>query len=434
VRRFGILLRKELKELITPATLLPIVLVMILLVLVGNFMGDEIQSEIDKATKTGTVAYADRDDSELSKSVIAMLSDVGYTMEKLDGTAEENALAYSELNASLYIEIPAGFEEKISNGESANIEIYSTVSSFSISSSMDSISGTTLKTIINEAISNSVIAGIDDSADPSFVKNPVSQKDYTVFNGKIAQVSASELQSYMMMQTMFLPIVLFLIIMLASQMLANSVANEKTDKTLETLLSAPVGRVSILSAKMLAAGLVSLLYSVFYIVGYSSMMGNLQGTLVSASAGDVSSIASSLGLTMSIKTYALFGLQLFLSILVALSLSLLIGILADDIKKVQGLIMPMILLIMIPYLVSLFSDILSFSTPSKLLIGIIPFTHAFTATNAVIFGDMTWFWCGALYQSVVLVGVVMLCLKVIRSDLIFTLSGRLNRKTKRRKA
>lgn len=433
MRRFGILLKKELKELITIATLLPIVLVTILLVFMGDFMVDQIKSEIDKASETGTVAYADRDNSEISRSLIALLSETGYTVQKIEGSAEENALTYPEQSASLYIEIPAGFGEKISKGETAEIEIYSTVHSFSLSSSMDSISGATLKAIINEALSNSIIAEMDVSANPEFVKNPVKQKDYTVFNGKIAQISASELQSYMMMQTMFLPIVLFIIIMLASQMLASSVANEKTDKTLETLLAAPVGRTSILSAKMLAAGLVSLLYSAFYIVGYSSMMGNLQGAFtVETAAGNISSIASSLGLTMSVKTYILFGLQLFLSILVALSLSLLIGILADDIKKVQGFIMPMILLIMIPYFISLFSDILSFPAPAKILVGLIPFTHAFTAANAVIFGDMTWFWSGALYQAVVLVGVVMLCLKVIRSDLIFTLSGRLKRKKQKK--
>ena len=51
--------------------------------------------------------------------------------------------------------------------------------------------------------------------------------------------------------TIYIPIVLFVAVIFASQMIATAIATEKENKTLETLLSYPVTRTSIVTSKML---------------------------------------------------------------------------------------------------------------------------------------------------------------------------------------
>ena len=51
----------------------------------------------------------------------------------------------------------------------------------------------------------------------------------------------------------FIPIILMMIIIYSSQMVISAIAMEKQNKTLETLLTVPIPRTSIVTAKMLAA-------------------------------------------------------------------------------------------------------------------------------------------------------------------------------------
>ncbi len=423
MRKFGILVKKELKELLTVSSLIPIILIMAIFYFLGNFIGGEIENEVN-ALENLRFALCDRDNSELSREVADDLAAAGCDAVRVGDASE-----FEKDGLGFGIEIPNGFEQSILSGTPAKIKLYAGFESSSMTSSVDSAAMTAVGELINAIVSEKLMSLSLPQSDMSFLTNPVRTDEYTVFNGNVANVSAAEVQGKMMLQTLFLPIVLYLVIMLASQMLANSVANEKTDKTLETLLSAPVGRISILSAKMLAAGIVSLIYSVFYIIGYSWLMDGMYAPI--GADGGVSEAMSILGLEFGVGVYALFGLQLFLSILCALALSLIIGILAADVKKVQSMIMPLMLVVMIPYFISLVSDILTFDTLPKLLIGAIPFTHSFTAVNAVMFGQMGWYWAGAAYQAIFVAVLMVAALKIIRSDAIFTFGGRPTAKKKK---
>jgi len=50
-------------------------------------------------------------------------------------------------------------------------------------------------------------------------------------------------------QTLLIPIVLFMVIMMSAQMIAASIAGEKENKTLETLLSTPVGKGALVDGQ-----------------------------------------------------------------------------------------------------------------------------------------------------------------------------------------
>ena len=85
------------------------------------------------------------------------------------------------------------------------------------------------------------------------ITDPVEVVDNTVVADKSAKISSLVVAGSLSLQGMLLPIIVFVLIMMTSQGLMNAISTEKIDKTLETLLSTPVSRTSILGAKMLCS-------------------------------------------------------------------------------------------------------------------------------------------------------------------------------------
>jgi ABC-2 type transport system permease protein len=77
-------------------------------------------------------------------------------------------------------------------------------------------------------------------------------------NDRMAEGSASAISGFVFSQSFLIPMILFFIIMYAAQMVISAVAMEKQNKTLESLLTVPIPRTSIVTTKMLAAGIVGL--------------------------------------------------------------------------------------------------------------------------------------------------------------------------------
>ena len=250
---------------------------------------------------------------------------------------------------------------------------------------------------------------------------PVTVEETTIVGDKSEKVSAALVVGATQMSNMFLPIMVFVLVIYSSQMILNAVANEKLDKTLETLLSAPVSRLSVLSAKMLAAGVVAGLNAIVYMFGMNKMTSSLSN-LTSESVDNLDEILKNLGLTMSVGDYVLVGIQMFLTILITLSVSLVLGVLVKDSKSAQSYIMPISLLAMIPYMLSMFVDISTLSPALKYVVYAIPFTHTFMATQNVMLGKMSLFWGGFAYQAVLLVVCMGFAVKVFTSDRIFTMT------------
>ena len=76
-----------------------------------------------------------------------------------------------------------------------------------------------------------------------------------------------------------------------------------------------------------------------------------------------------------------------MAILCALGLAIILGVMVEDLKSAQTMILPLVFLIMIPYFISMFSDINSLSLPIKILIMLIPFSHPFIASQNIILGN-----------------------------------------------
>lgn len=440
--KFFNLLKKEIRELLTVQTFLGMIVSVVMLMAMGNLMNGVMS---DALTSTA-INLADLDNTAFTQEIIAELEENGYevklctiesNVEQLDKI--DYSTAMKNLGANDLIVIPRGFTESIKNGTPAKIDTVSVMKS--ATSMMSTVSGSKLVSASEDIaliVGNKVVTGNYSLTvnDADFIKNPVEIDDFTVLGSRNAKIGISEFGAMTMLQNLVVIMVIFILVLFASQMIITAIATEKVDKTLETLLSAPVSRVSIVAAKMLAATVVAIINAVVYMIGFSSYMSGMMGGMntsdisdMAMSEGmDMASSLMSLGLTLAPTDYVLVGLQMFMTIMIALVCSLMLGVLAKDAKSTQTLITPVMIGIMIPFLITIMSDVSSLPTFAKIIVYAIPFTHTFLSINNLVFDNMLLYWGGLIYQIVFFAVCMFFAIRLFTTDKIFTVSVSFGRK------
>ena len=349
--------------------------------------------------------------------------DVVNDVKLLKLESDDYAAECKRLDEKSFIVIPKGFTDQVNSGKTAE---YIYVNKMTSLSTMGNVSAGSenAKNLINTSVISALYAdkqakGKLTAEEIKQLNDPIKLVDKTVVSEKVADVASSDISQRKMLENMFLPIIVFLLIMYSSQMVLNAVSTEKIDKTLETLLSAPVSRLSVLSSKMLAAGVVAAIYAVVMMIGMNGMLSKLN---VSASSDGTTAAIETLGLTLSTGQVILVGIQMFVSILIALSISLVLGVVAKDAKSGQALLLPIQLLSMVPYMLSMFMDVKTLSPVVRYIVYAIPFTHTFMANENLMFGNMTLYTGGLIYQLALLAICMTFAIKVFTSDRIFTMT------------
>ncbi len=426
--KLGNLLKKELGELLTKQAIFSMIFTCLLLVVIGQFMG----GVMDDAIYNSEVNIADLDGSEFTKDMIEKLPEYGADPVMIDISSEDLFSELKRLDIENAVIIPEGFGAAVLNGERPELKCVSLVDKGGLASSMSSLSSASLTGSVSAYVSDYVqknMMGLTDEQ-ISLAAEPLVAVDYTAANGKTVETSAESLTAMLMTQSMIAPFAVFFLILMASQMIMTAISTEKIDKTLETLMSAPVSRITVLSAKMIAALIVALLNAGSMIIGFAfymkGMMGGTADEIASSAAaeGGISpaEAMAALGMNLSGGEMLLFGVQLFLTIAIGLSVSLILGAMATDAKSVQTLVLPVMMITMIPFFATMFADVNSMSALPKIILYIIPFTHTYTAMNNMIFGHMGIVWAGLAYQIVFFAVCMYLALKIFTTDLLFTMS------------
>ena len=424
--KFVHLFKKELREMLSPSTIATMIITVMVMIMAGNAMSGAVDEAEEESS---AITICNQDDTEFTKQVLKFLenpaggekNDVKYvTLDSDDYTKE-----LKDKDIKNVVIIPAGFSEKISNSEQATIKYVARMTSLSTMSNV-STGSTNAMNLINAAVksafySSKVQSGALADKEVAMLESPVKVEETTVVADNSESISPSLIIAATQMSNMFLPIMVFVLVLYSSQMILNAVATEKIDKTLETLLSAPVSRLSVLTAKMLAAGVVAGINAIVYMFGMDRMTGSISN-LTSSSVDNLDEVLKNLGLTLSAGDYVLVGVQMFLTILITLSISLVLGALAKDMKSTQSYILPVMVMAMIPYMLSMFVDITTMTPALKYAVYAIPFTHTFMATQNVMFGNTTLYWAGLAYQLVLLILCMGFAVRVFTSDKIFTMT------------
>jgi ABC-2 type transport system permease protein len=426
MKRFTNLLRKEIKELVTKQ----LVISLAFTILLFNFIGQVSKKEVQKAIGIQTISALDEDGSAASQALVKGLESARFKVLDQSGKTKEQALETAKAGESkLLLVIPPGFGDSLTELKPSEIETYSFMRSFSLIGARGQVVVRGVISALNEALSDNFLKEKLPDLDPQSLKNPIKSKDFVVVRDRMAVGSANMVAGLISQQSLLIPVVLMMIVMYSSQMVISAVAMEKQNKTLETLLTVPIKRTSIITAKMLAAGLVGLISAGVYMFAFKGFVGGIgeEAAQAGAQAGGAT-VMRQLGLYFDTTGYIILGLSLFLAILVALALAMILGVLAEDFRSAQNMIMPMMFMVMIPYFLSLFADINTVSLPIKIFILAIPFSHPFLVSQNIYLGNYAMIIGGLAYMLVVFVVLVVFAARVFSTDKILTMKLRFGKK------
>ncbi len=429
--KFASLLKKEVKELLTIQAIMGIIISLVAFYAFGTFMGG-VMNDLEKESQE--IIICDQDQSEFTTAIISSLKEnKEVKLKEVELQSDNYVEELNRLEIQGLIIIPEGFTEKaLVNSEKATLQNVSIMSSMSMAGSMTgAMNGAGLQ-IIQDAVKTTIMASKNLTAEEiEHIDNPIELEETTIVGENSAKVNRDALAGFVSMQSTFVPIIIFMLVLYASQLIISAISTEKLDKTLETLLSAPVSRMAVLSSKMVAAALVAAINAGAYMIGFSQLMNSMTEPMMSSgNAPDLSNFISELGLKLQGTDYLLLGLQMFLTILIALSVSLVLGALAKDVKSAQTLSMPIMFCAMIPYMLTMFVDVSSLSLVPRLLVYAIPFTHTFSAIENILFANDAVFWGGVIYQIIFLCVCMFVAVRVFMTDKLFTISLSFGQKAK----
>ena len=404
---FFVLLKKEIKELLTRQLLFTIVATLLVFQLIGGLVGSHNKAS---AARSGIVLL-DLDRTALSGRVTKALGGGKAKLTLYAGGGIETALAAPELGAeNSFMVIPAGLEGELKAGRPASVEFYSRFKK-NASGLGPAMSASRIRRAAQAAsaeISAWLLERNAPGLAPAFLMDPAPAREFAVVDGRTAEVSLAQVIGFIQSQTFFFPVAVFFIVILSAQMIMTAVASEKENKTLETLLSSP--------------SLIAALLSGAYMLGMRSFMAGVTGlgadpSVAVAAAGPA---LAKLGLMLTTSGYLLVGLSVLFCILCALSIAFILGIMAEDVKSIQAMMTPL----MLAYLMPIFIDLSTAHTGLKVLLYAIPFTHAFMAPQNVMMGNYSQVLWGIAYQAAVFAACVTIAARLFSGDALLTMRFR----------
>ncbi|MCD6466366.1 MAG: ABC transporter permease [Methanomicrobia archaeon] len=396
---------KEIRELLTPSTIIPIIVMAFIFGSMGNMMGG-IGEELEKKPAIGLI---NDDSGELSKIATDILNERAEIIYE-GSNIEEGLEKIKEEKATALLIIPANFSESIYADNPGEIEVYWIMKGAGI---MDSISSEVVDGLIHsieEEISKELIK---DGEYSDIVLKPTVKKETTIFKEKeLKGLSPGAISGILSSQSTMVPIIMMMIIMMAGGTVISSMGMEKENKTLETLLTLPVKRSSIVFGKIAGSAIVGLLMAIIYMLGFRYYMGSL-GMSSEINLAD-------LGLTLDMKDYFLVGTSVFITLLAALSLCMILGTFAENYKSAQTLNLPIVLLAIVPMFLTMFKDFDTLPLLLKIVVFVIPFSHPMMAMRALMFDNYLLVLSGICYVVIFSAAMMWIIVRIFSTEKVLT--------------
>ena len=402
LRGFGSFLLKELKELIRdPKILLGMIIVpLIMFPILGAVMSFSVESAKESAGKTA-ILVLNHDTGENSTQFIAYLNSSLRVYVTNASTANDAVPQLATYNATELVEIPAGFSQNVSANEGVKVEFYSVFSGGGIL----------------EGIGSSIVDSLVGQFNRDVAPDVIIPEPAVIIKGKIVEnVDPRVLSNLMISQAVALPITILILLTYSMQIAATSVAMEKEEKTLETVLTLPMDRFSILMGKLSGSIIVAGAGAAAYMIGFNYYMGSLSGFSQIGASPDL----ASLGLMPSLFGYLLLGISLFITLLSALALAVILSAFAEDVRSAQSLVSYIYPLIFIPSLVLMYIDISALPVWLKFVLYAIPFSQPIIASKAVIMGNYLTAGLGIVYVTAFTLVIMYIASRLFATEKILT--------------
>ncbi len=416
---------KEVKEMMRdPRILLGMVLAPLIIFPLMGFALRTSTEAMQESLRTVPIAIADFDHEIVAQSLTGFLKSVpNVKVEEMEAqSVDEVAVKAQASNVTSVVIIPEGFSNNITTGEKAQLKVYGVFRSGGIGESLTFSAAQSLVEIFRQNLINATVS--TRFPDNPNVLDPLAISQESIIKGRPVDVNPSALYSFTQAQAFSLPLALFMLIILAMQLASTSVATEKEEKTLETLMSLPLNRFTLLIGKLAGSTLVAAIGAVATIVGVIYYMGSFAfGTPTQASI-DLAAI----GLAPSLLSYVILGVSVFVALLSALALAVVISVFAEDVRGAQSLLGFVYMPLLIPMFALMFTDLNTLPLGFQILLLALPFTHPMLAARATITGDYLMPVLGIGYVAVFTLVILYIAARLFATEKILTAKIRLGRK------
>jgi len=408
---------KEVKELVRDPTLLLGMIIVPLIIF--PLMGFAVQTSMKAAEESMgniSIAVMDFDKGTVAENLTTFLTTLNVTIVKVDDLNFTEAVNHvQQSNLTALIVIPLNFTNNITGGLKAELDVYSVFRGGGIAESTSSSTiSTLLKSFEESLVFQKIVEEIPE--DPRTVLDPIDMSEKSIVKGKSVNIHPSVLFGLMMSQSMGMPIGIMMLLIFAMQLAATSVASEKEEKTLETLLTLPINRLTILAGKLTGSIIVAVVGAIAYIVGFTYYMGSFMGIMPAETGVDLATI----GLAPTLLSYLLLGASLFVSLISALALAISISVFAEDVKGAQALVGPLSMFLIFPMIFMMFTDIYALPFPLMIVLLAIPFTHPMLASKVAFTGDYLTAVMGIVYVSIFTLAVLYIAARLFGTEKILT--------------
>ena len=395
----------------TPATFLPIIVMAILFSSLGGSIGG-IEEELEEPPIIGLINADDGNYSILASNIFNNTSEVVFESEYISDKDQALNVLKEKEGVALII-INENFTENIMMGKQGTFQVFWIMQGAGVLDSISSSVVEELLSVVNTNITMEILLRNNSQINASTALIPISKNETTYFKGKeLVGISPSQISGFLSQQSTFIPIIMMIIIIMAGQIVISSMALEKENKTLETLLTLPVKRSSIVAGKIMASAVIGLLLAVIYMVG----MGYYLTSFTFEGGVDISTY----GLTLSSFDMLLIGILVFVSLVAALAFCMLLGTMAKNFKSAQTLTFPIAVLVLIPMFITMFKDFDTLPMALKAVVFGIPFSHPMMAPRALIVDDYTMVIAGIIYVSIFAVIMIAIVVWIFKTDKLLT--------------
>lgn len=411
LKGFGNILVKELKELMRdPKILLGMIIVpLIMFPVLGAVMSFSIESATEQAQKA-TVVVLDNDKGNYSAIFVANLTSMMrvFVENETDPAKAVSEGLLQKYNTSQLVVIPAGFSVNMTQHLHGELGVTTYVKVYSVFSGAGLLEG-----IGSSMVSNSVT-----SFNRFFAPDIVGSRPSTIIKGQIVEnIDPNTISALMLSQAIAMPITIMILLTYSMQIAATSVAMEKEEKTLETLLTLPMDRFAILMGKLSGSIVVAGIGAVTYMIGFNYYMGSFTSAIPTGAGADL----VSLGLVPSLLGYLLLGVSLFVTLLSALALAVILSSFAEDVRSAQSLVGYIYPFLFVPSLILMYVDVNALPLPFKIAIYAIPYSHPIIASKAVTMGDYWTAGLGIVYVAAFTLVIMYLASRLFATERILTM-------------
>lgn len=421
---------KELREIFRdPRLFLGLVLVPILILPLmgaGIQIATEASEEQLASMEIGFMSLDAQDgNSTLGDLFFAMMVQGKLNVRNATTQDLDQALPWmEERGIGTLVALPENFTETIAAGHTAPLRVYEVVRDFGFTGAAGTQRVQAVAAQFNSVITARRLAGEFPGADPGELLSPVSVDDASIIDGEVRDVSPIAVVQTVATTSISVPIAVSIMILLAAQLAATTVAMEKEQKTLEVLLTLPIRRTNILLGKLGGVVLVSSVATVAMLVSFTYYMSSFP----TGAAGAVD--LDQAGLAPTAVGYLLLAVSLFLSIMSLMALAVLLAAHTKDVRSAQSLSGVLFLPVFVPAFLLMFASMSVLPVWVQVAIYALPFSYPTLAGQALYTKDYLPVVLGIGYQIAFTAAVLVIAARFFASERVLTARLRWSRARK----